>query len=29
MEQVRDNLLYRWVIGLAIDDQVRDHSVFS
>lgn len=29
MEQVRYNLLYRWFIGLAIDDGVWDHSVFS
>ena len=25
MEQVRYNLLYRWFIGLAIDDEVWDH----
>lgn len=29
MEQVRYNLLFRWFIGLAIDDPVWDHSVFS
>lgn len=29
MEQVRYNLLYRWFIGLAIDDDVWDHSSFS
>lgn len=29
MEQIRYNLLYRWFIGLAIDDEVWDHSVFS
>jgi transposase len=29
MEQVRYNLLFRWFIGLAIDDAVWDHSVFS
>ena len=29
MEQVRYNLLFRWFIGLAIDDEVLDHSVFS
>jgi transposase len=29
MEQIRYNLLYRWFIGLAIDDAVWDHSVFS
>lgn len=29
MEQIRYNLLYRWFIGLAIDDEVWDHSSFS
>ena len=29
MEQIRYNLLFRWFIGLAIDDAVWDHSVFS
>lgn len=29
MEQVRYNLLYRWFIGLAIDDEVWSHSTFS
>lgn len=29
MEQVRYNLLYRWFIGLAIDDEVWDHSSLS
>lgn len=29
MEHVRYNLLYRWFIGLAIDDEVWDHSSFS
>jgi len=29
MEQVRYNLLYRWFIGLAIDDELWDHSTFS
>jgi transposase len=29
MEQVRYNLLYRWFIGLAIDDEIWDHSTFS
>ncbi len=29
MEQIRYNLLFRWFIGLAIDDGVWDHSVFS
>lgn len=28
-EQVRYNLLYRWFIGLAIDDEVWDHSTVS
>jgi IS5 family transposase len=29
MEQIRYNLLFRWFVGLAIDDPVWDHSVFS
>jgi transposase len=29
VQQVRFNLLYRWFIGLAIDDDVWDHSSFS
>lgn len=29
MEQLRYNLLFRWFVGLAIDDPVWDHSVFS
>lgn len=29
MEQIRYNLLFRWFVGLAIDDTVWDHSVFS
>lgn len=29
MEQLQYNLLYRWFVGLAIDDAVWDHSVFS
>ena len=29
MEQLGYNLLYRWFVGLAIDDRVWDHSVFS
>jgi len=29
MEQVRYNLLFRWFIGLAMDDEVWDHLVFS
>ena len=29
IEQLRYNLLFRWFVGLAIDDAVWDHSVFS
>ena len=29
MEQIRYNLLFRWFVGLAIEDAVWDHSVFS
>lgn len=29
VEQLRYNLLFRWFVGLAIDDAVWDHSVFS
>jgi transposase len=29
MEQLGYNLLFRWFVGLAIDDPVWDHSVFS
>lgn len=29
MEQMRYNLLYRWFIGLDIDDDVWDRSTFS
>lgn len=29
IEQIRYNLLFRWFIGLAIDDPVWNHSVFS
>jgi transposase len=29
MEQIRYNLLFRWFVGLAIDDTVWNHSVFS
>jgi hypothetical protein len=29
MEQVRYNLLFHWFIGLAIDDSVWYHSIFS
>ena len=29
MEQLDYNLLYRWFVGLSMDDQVWDHSVFS
>lgn len=28
-EQLRYNLLFRWFVGLSIDDAVWDHSVFS
>jgi transposase len=28
-EQLRYNLLFRWFVGLAMDDAVWDHSVFS
>lgn len=29
VEQLRYNLLFRWFVGLAIDEAVWDHSVFS
>ena len=29
MEQLDFNLLFRWFVGLAIDDPVWDHSMFS
>jgi len=29
MEQLDYNLLFRWFVGLGIDDAVGDHSVFS
>lgn len=29
VEQIRYNLLFRWFVGLAIDDPVWNHSVFS
>ena len=29
MEELDFNLLYRWFVGLSMDDQVWDHSVFS
>jgi transposase len=29
MEQIAYNLLYRWFVGLGIDDPVWDHSTFS
>lgn len=29
MEQIRYNMLFRWFVGLAIDDAVWDHSAFS
>ena len=28
-EQLHYNLLYRWFVGLALDDAIWDHSVFS
>ena len=28
-EQLRYNILFRWFVGLAIDDSIWDHSVFS
>ena len=29
VEQIRYNLLFRWFVGLSIDDEVWNHSVFS
>jgi transposase len=29
MEQIDYNLLFRWFVGLGIDDPVWDHSTFS
>ena len=29
MEQINHNLLFRWFVGLGIDDAVWDHSTFS
>ena len=29
MERLQFDLLYRWFVGLGIDDAVWDHSVFS
>lgn len=29
MEQIHYNLLFRWFVGLSVDDRVWDHSVFS
>ena len=29
MEQLDYNLLFRWFVGLSMDDKVWDHSVFS
>jgi transposase len=29
MEQMQYNLLYRWFVGIALDDEVWDHSVFA
>src|SRR3989344_6004864 len=28
-EQIRYNLLFRWFVGLSIDDEIWDHSTFS
>ncbi|MGV8281269.1 transposase, partial [Pseudomonas aeruginosa] len=28
-EQIRYSLLFRWFVGLSIDDEVWNHSVFS
>jgi transposase len=29
VEAIDYNLLYRWIVGLNMDDEVRDHSTFS
>lgn len=29
VEQIQYNLLFRWFVGLAIEDSVWNHSVFS
>src|SRR4249919_1565415 len=29
MEQINYNLLFRWFVGLGVDDAVWDHSTFS
>jgi transposase len=29
MEQLDYNILFRWFVGLSMDDEVWDHSVFS
>ena len=29
MEELDFNLLYRWFVGLSMDDQVWNHSTFS
>jgi transposase len=29
VEQINYNLLYRWFVGLTIDDSVWDHSTFT
>ena len=29
MEQISYNMLFRWLVGLAMDNAVRDHSTFS
>ena len=28
-EQLQYNLLFRWFVGVALDDAVQDHSTFS
>ena len=29
MEQLEDNLLFRWFVGLKMDDRVEDFTVFT
>jgi transposase len=29
MERLQFDLLFRWIVGLGIDDPIWDHSVFS
>ena len=29
MEQLEDNLLFRWFVGLAMDDRIWDATVFT